>query len=67
MCEVHEHLERLLDDAVRFAPLHVDDEADAAGVAIVHRVVEALSGGLIAVGRDAARDRGTISVTRQVV
>ena len=35
--EVHEHRERLLDDVVRGAPLHVHDEAEAAGVVLVLR------------------------------
>ena len=38
--EVLEHLERLADDVVRRAALDVDDEADAAGVVLVRRIVQ---------------------------
>ena len=34
MIEVHEHLDALLEDAMRLAALDVDDEADAAGVVL---------------------------------
>ena len=40
--EVQQDLDRLLDDLVRLAALEVDDEADAAGVVLVARIVEAL-------------------------
>ena len=40
MVEVDEDLQALLDDGVRLAVLHVGDEADAAGVLLVRRVVE---------------------------
>jgi hypothetical protein len=39
--EVEEDLEPLLDDGVRLPPFDVDDEADAAGVVLVARIVEA--------------------------
>ena len=42
MVEVLEDLDALLDDGVRFAALDVHDEADAAGVMLELRVVEAL-------------------------
>ena len=42
--QVDEHLEGLPDDRVRAAALDVDDEADAAGVVLVARVVEASGG-----------------------
>ena len=42
--QVDEDRERLADDRVRPAALDVDDEADAAGVVLVSRVVETLSG-----------------------
>src|SRR5688572_32539136 len=38
--EVDEHLQRLLDDVVRALPLDVHDEPDAAGVALMARVVQ---------------------------
>ena len=41
MREVHQHLQRLADDVVRFAAFHVHDEADAAGVMLVLRIVQA--------------------------
>ena len=41
MLEVLEDLQPVLDDAVGLAVVQVDDEADAAGVALVQRVVEA--------------------------
>jgi hypothetical protein len=42
--EVDENLERLLDDLVRAAALEVNDEAHAAGVVLVRRVVQTLLG-----------------------
>ena len=42
--QVHQDLQRLLHDGVRLAALDVDDEADAAGVVLVHGVVETLRG-----------------------
>ena len=38
--QVHQHLERLLDNGVRAPPLDVRDEADAAGVVLVQRVIK---------------------------
>ena len=35
----------MLDDLVRFAIVHVGDEADAAGVMLARRAIEALSRG----------------------
>ena len=40
--QVDQQLQPLLDDRVRAPALHVDDEADAAGVVLVPRIVEAL-------------------------
>ncbi len=40
--EVLQDPQRVGDDLVRLAPLHVGDEADAAGVVLVRGVVEAL-------------------------
>ena len=42
--EVDEHLQGVPDDGVRTAALRVHDEADAAGVVLVPRVVEAVGG-----------------------
>ena len=39
-----EDLDRLADDVVRLAVLQIDDEADAAGIVLVPRVVQALCG-----------------------
>ena len=44
MIEVVENLQALLDDDVRLAVLHVGDEADAAGVLLIGRIVKALCG-----------------------
>ena len=44
MRQVFEHGKAVLDDLVRLHALHVDDEADAAGVMLVARIVEALGG-----------------------
>ena len=44
MLEVLEDPQPVLDDPVRLLVLQVDDEADAAGVALVRRVVEARGG-----------------------
>ena len=44
MRQVLEHGEAVLDDLVRLHALHVGDEADAAGVVLVARIVEALRG-----------------------
>ena len=44
MQQVDEHLERLPDDGVRAHAFDVDDEADATGVVLVARIVEALRG-----------------------
>ena len=41
MRQVFEHGEAVLDDLVRLDALHVDDEADAAGIMLVARIVEA--------------------------
>ncbi len=43
MVEVLQDLEALLDDGVGLAVVHVGDEADAAGILLVARVVEALA------------------------
>jgi hypothetical protein len=43
--EVLEDLQALLDDLVTFLALDVGDEADAAGVVLVLRVIETLRGG----------------------
>ena len=50
MLQVDEHLQRVADDGVRAAALGVHDEADAAGVVLMTRVVEAVSGGWLGVG-----------------
>src|SRR5206468_8673623 len=42
--EAHQHLDALVDDRVRALPAHVGDEADAAGVVLVGRIVEPLCG-----------------------
>jgi hypothetical protein len=43
--EVAEDLQRLLQDLVRLAALHVHHEADAAGVVLKPRIVEPLLAG----------------------
>jgi hypothetical protein len=43
--KVEEDLERVLDDARGLAPLQIDNEADAARVVLMSRIVEALRGG----------------------
>jgi hypothetical protein len=55
MVEVLEDLQPLLDDVVRPVPLDVGDEADAAGIVLVHRVVQALR-----LHRAGARGRRTV-------
>ena len=40
--EIREHLKGVGDDLVRFAALHIDDEADAAGVMLEGGVVKSL-------------------------
>ena len=45
MVEVAQDLQGLLHDLVGLAALHVDDEADAAGVVLELRIVKALLGG----------------------
>ena len=40
--EIGENLERVRDDLVRFPALHIDDEADPAGIVLKRGVVEAL-------------------------
>ena len=45
--EVDEHLQGLPDDLVRPASLHVRHEPDAAGVALMSRVIQALRGGIV--------------------
>ena len=42
MRQVLEHGEAVADDLVRLDALHVGDEADAAGIVLVARIVEAL-------------------------
>jgi hypothetical protein len=53
--EVVQDLQRLLDDGVALAVLHVGDETDAAGVLLAARVVEALGFGQAGIDRG---DRG---------
>jgi hypothetical protein len=43
--QVDQHLQPLLDDAVRAPSLDVDDEADTARVVLVTRIVQTMSGG----------------------
>ena len=43
--QVHQHLQRLLHDRVRALTLDVRDEADAARVVLVQRVIEAFRAG----------------------
>ena len=40
--QVDEDLQRLADDVVRLAVLEIDDEADAAGIVLVARIVQTL-------------------------
>ena len=49
--EVGEHLERIGDDLMRFPALHIDDEADAAGIMLKRGIVEALLAGRTREGR----------------
>ena len=43
MRQVFEHEQPVLDDLVRLHALHLRDEADAAGIMLVARIIEALS------------------------
>jgi len=43
--EVRQDLQRLLQDLVRFAPVHVRHETDAAGIVLEGRIIQALLGG----------------------
>ena len=45
MVQIDEDRQPLLDDFVRFLPLHLTDEADAAGVVLELRIIKALLGG----------------------
>jgi hypothetical protein len=45
MVDIHEDLEALRDDGVGFPALHIDDEADAAGVVLIAGIVESLCPG----------------------
>ncbi len=62
--EIDEELQALLDDVVRLLPLQVDDEADAARVLLVLRVVESL--GLRAVCLVLHREHPSNGVRRRV-
>ena len=55
--QVLQHLDRLLEHAVRLATLDVDDEPHAAGVVLVARVVETLPGGRARAARAGPRGR----------
>ena len=62
--EVAENLERVGDDLVRLAAVHIDHEADTAGLVFEERIVEALFGretgllaGRLGVGRDVGGPR----------
>ena len=44
MVEIDEDRQTLLDDFVRFLPLHLTNETDAAGVVFELRIIEALLG-----------------------
>ena len=46
MRQVFEDEQAVLDDLVRLLALHVGDEADAAGIVLVARIVETLRGGV---------------------
>ena len=61
MIEVAQHLDGLLQDAVRLAALDVDDEADAAGLVLEPRIVEPLF-----VGRDPASGAGSPALRRSL-
>ncbi len=47
MLEIFKDLKRVADDLVRLATLHVDDEADAAGIALHGRIEQALALGAL--------------------
>ena len=49
--QIHEQLQRLLDDAVTLLALDVDDKADPAGVVLVPRIVEPLRRDRLVAGR----------------
>jgi len=42
MTQIHQHGERLPHDVVRLVALHVDDEADSAGIMFEPRIVQSL-------------------------
>ena len=44
MVEVFQHLNRLLQDLVRLPPFDIDNKADATGVVLEPRIVQALLG-----------------------
>ena len=44
MRQVFEHEQAVLDDLVRLHALHLRDEADAAGIMLVARIIETLGG-----------------------
>jgi len=56
MGEVFEDEQAVADDLVRLLALHMGDEADAAGIVLVARIVEALL--LRQAGRKGGRFRG---------
>ena len=64
--EVGEDLERVGDDLVRLAALEVGDEADAAGVVLMRRVIEALrlGGSKPVVGVDSLWSLGVFVILR---
>ena len=61
MREVDQNLQPLPDDLMALLAVHVDDEADAAGIVLVRRVVQTL-----AAGADRDGNCDCIAVTRSL-
>ena len=60
MVEIDQNLQALLEDVMRLSVLHVGDEADAAGIVLLRRIVETLGAGSERIDsmRDARACRG---------
>ena len=58
--QVHQHLQRLLDNLVRLAAFDVDDETDTTGIVLILRIIKTLF------GRQAGESRAALLLGKAV-
>ena len=64
MLQIAENAQTVFDDLVRLAALDVGDEADAAGVLVERRIVQAMRGRRAGIGGGGAQQRGVAGLRR---